>query len=72
MKVTMEWDGALMDVTYHIKGAGFGPSAVSLNGSDLPFTRSANPYRTGAAEIPMGAVRERLTAGTNRLTVQLG
>ena len=72
LKVTMEWDGSMMDITYHIKGSGFGPSAVSLNKSDLPFTRGANPYRTGAAEIPMGAVRERLIAGTNRLTIHLG
>jgi 1,2-beta-oligoglucan phosphorylase len=72
LKVAMEWDGRLMDITYHIKCPGCGPSAVSLNGAALPFTRGANPYRTGAAEIPMGAVRERLASGTNRLVVHIG
>jgi hypothetical protein len=45
---------------------------VNLNGTDLPFTREANPYRTGAAEIPMAAVLERLTGASNRLTVSIG
>jgi cellobiose phosphorylase len=72
LKVSMEWDGHLMEITYRVKGAGCGPSAVNLNGIDLPYTRGANPYRTGAAEIPMAAVQERLTAGTNRLTVYIG
>jgi cellobiose phosphorylase len=72
LKAAMEWDGGLMGITYHVKDRGCGPSAVSLNGIDLPFTRGVNPYRTGAAEIPMGAVRERFTAGPNRLIVHIG
>jgi cellobiose phosphorylase len=72
LKVTMEWESRLMDIEYHIGGAGCGPSAVSLNGSALPFTQGANSYRNGAAEIPMGAVRERLTAGNNLLSVHIG
>ena len=69
LRVEMEWDGALMEVTYRIEGVGCGPSTISLNGVELPYTRGDNPYRTGAARIPMGAVREKLTGGTNRLTV---
>jgi hypothetical protein len=62
----------LMEITYSIQGGGCGPKRVKLNGADLPHTRAANPYRTGAAEIPMSALRERLTTGTNRLTVHIG
>jgi cellobiose phosphorylase len=72
LRVEVEWGGSLMEVTYRIKAAGCGPTGVNLNGADLPCTRGANPYRSGAAEVPMGAVRERLTAGTNRLTVHIG
>jgi cellobiose phosphorylase len=72
LRVEMDWEGRLVEITYHVKAAGCGPSAVSLNGTDLPFARGINPYRTGAAEVPMAAVRERLTAGTNRLTVNIG
>ena len=57
---------------YRIGGAGYGPTAVTLNGQDLSFTREANPYRTGGAEVPMAEVLERLTIGTNELRVCLG
>jgi cellobiose phosphorylase len=72
LRVEMQWEGRLMEITYSIQGGGCGPKRVKLNGADLPHTRAANPYRTGAAEIPMSAVRERLTTGTNRLTVHIG
>ena len=58
--------------THRITGAGCGPTAVSLNGADLPFSRGANPYRMGAAEVPMEAVLARLIEGVNRLRIQVG
>ncbi len=77
LRVQMDWGGLLMEISYRIKAAGCGlagcgPTGVNLNGADLPYTRGANPYRPGAAEVPMAAVRERLMAGTNRLTVHMG
>jgi cellobiose phosphorylase len=72
LKVEWVWEGHSMEITYRIQGGGCGPKGVKLNGEDLPFTRGTNPYRTGAAEIPMAAVRERLTSGTNRFTVHIG
>ncbi len=62
----------LFEVTYHSTGAGCGPSKVILNGADLPFTRGANPYRTGAARISLEEIRKHLTADANRLEVYLG
>jgi cellobiose phosphorylase len=59
-------------IIYRIGGAGYGPTAVTLNGQKLSFTREANPYRTGGAEVPMAEVLERLTVGTNELRVYLG
>jgi cellobiose phosphorylase len=47
LQVRMRLREGLFDVTYHSSGAGCGPSRVSLNGYDLPFTRRFNPYRTG-------------------------
>jgi cellobiose phosphorylase len=72
LRVELEWEGHAMEITYRIEGRGCGPKVVRLNGAELPYTRGANPYRTGAAEVPIGAVRERLTAGTNRVTVYIG
>jgi 1,2-beta-oligoglucan phosphorylase len=72
LRVEMGWEGHAMEITYRVESSGCGPRRVSLNGADLPFTRGANPYRTGAAEIPMAAVRGRLTSGTNRFTIYIG
>ncbi len=60
------------DCTTILHGAGYRPTAVTLNGKELSFTREANPYRTGGAEVPMAKVLERLSAGTNELLVCLG
>ncbi|MEW6663976.1 MAG: hypothetical protein AB1512_01990 [Thermodesulfobacteriota bacterium] len=72
LQVEMEWDGRMVEITYRVQEPGCGPTAVSLNGVELPLTRCANPYRMGAVEIQMEEVRERLREGTNRLIVQIG
>ena len=72
LRVELALAGCMVEVSYRIQGAGCGPTAVNLNGADLPFTHGSNPYRTGAAEIPMAAFREYLIEGTNRLTVHIG
>jgi len=65
-------DGTPFEVTYHSTGVGCGPAKVMFNGIDLPFTRGANPYRTGAARISLEEIRKHLTADVNRLEVYLG
>ena len=72
--LTIDWEmaGYCFEVAYQIKSLGYGPVAVSLNQTELPFSRSDNPYRVGAVEIPMAEVRGKLTNGLNRLTIQLG
>jgi cellobiose phosphorylase len=72
LQAELEMAGRSFEVTYRIAGAGCGPTAVHLNGADLPFSRGANPYRIGAAEVPMEAVLARLIDGLNRLRIQLG
>lgn len=71
LRVETELNGVDLEVTYHIEDAGCSPTAVSLNGGDLPFTRSPNPYRTGGVQVPMEAVRQTLRNGRNRLVVHL-
>lgn len=71
LRVEMELAGRSFDVTYRIGGAGSGPTAVSLNGTDLPFYRGENPYRVGGAEVPMQAILAGLKDGVNELSVQL-
>jgi cellobiose phosphorylase len=72
LQAELEIAGRAFEVIYRIEGAGCGPTAVNLNGADLPFSRGANPYRMGAAEVPMEAVLARLIEGVNRLRIQVG
>jgi 1,2-beta-oligoglucan phosphorylase len=61
-----------VELLLHVGPRGHGPLQVELNDRPLPFTRGANPYRTGAAEVPMQAVRSALQCGVNRLVVRVG
>jgi len=56
---------------YRSAQLGYGPTAVTLNGTPLPFEREVNPYRSGGAEVSMAAVSERLTDAANTLHLQL-
>jgi len=64
--------GRLLEVTYAVRAAGCGPRQITLNGAELAFTRVANPYRPGAAEVSMADLLPQLTDGANRMTVRLG
>ena len=72
LRVDFEIAQRPVTITYQVGAAGCGPIDVALNGAALPFTRGANPYRTGAAEIPMAEFAARLRASGNVLTVRLG
>jgi 1,2-beta-oligoglucan phosphorylase len=72
LRVDLHLAGRHFDITYRIDKNGCGPASIQLNGVELPFTRVTNPYRTGAAEIPMEAVLQHLHRGSNRLTVHVG
>jgi 1,2-beta-oligoglucan phosphorylase len=61
-----------VELILHPGPHGHGPQHVDLNGHTLAFTRGSNPYRTGAAEVPMHNVQSVLQPTGNRLTVRLG
>jgi cellobiose phosphorylase len=72
LQAEVELAGRTVRSIYRIGPAGYGPTAVTLNGRALSLTRQANPYRMGGVEVPMAEVLERLTVGTNELRVCLG
>lgn len=72
LRIELELAGKMVEVIYRIGHRGYGPTAVHLNGTDLAIIRGSNPYRTGAAEVPIAAVMENLRGDKNRLTVWLG
>jgi cellobiose phosphorylase len=71
LRVEVEMLGFPFEVTYRVERVGCGPVAVKLNGADLRFARLENPYRLGAAEIPIGAVLDRIAEGVNRLSIRI-
>jgi cellobiose phosphorylase len=72
LRAELELLGHSFEVTYRVRGSGFGPTAIAINGVELSFARGRSPYRTGAAEVPMDAFLGGLTAGVNRLGVAIG
>ena len=64
--------GRTVRVLYRVGRAGSGPTGVIVNGEALPFTREANPYRTGGVEVATAELSRRLTSGANDLVVNLG
>ena len=64
--------GHSVELLYRVGATGCGPVRLELNGDELPFTRGANPYRNGAAEVSMAVFEPRLAAEGNLLVVHLG
>jgi cellobiose phosphorylase len=61
-----------VEVTYRIRGSGFGVTALQLNDASLPFTYADNPHRRGAALVVKSEVVNRLRAQRNTLRIDLG
>jgi 1,2-beta-oligoglucan phosphorylase len=64
--------GLPVEVRYRIKAAGCGVNKIALNDTSVPFHVEANPYRRGAALVPLSTVLELLKADDNILTIDLG
>jgi cellobiose phosphorylase len=71
LAVDLALAGRPLRVEYAVGERGVGPSRLTLNGVDLPFTREPSSYRTGGAVVAMDALRARLAASGNVLCVRL-
>jgi cellobiose phosphorylase len=73
MRISAALLGREVEIVYRVRGSGFGVSALQLDGVSLSFSEEANPYRRGAARVPL---RDLLAAmapeGRCRLTVHVG
>ncbi|WP_261835224.1 GH36-type glycosyl hydrolase domain-containing protein [Vibrio ishigakensis] len=47
------------------------PKAISVNGTEAPFSLEANRYRTGGARISAEWLKNQLTDGDNKLLIKL-
>ena len=60
-----------LEVVYRVQGTGCGVTALQLDGRPLVFVEEANPYRRGAARVPLGDVTSA-QAAARRLVVNVG
>jgi cellobiose phosphorylase len=72
LRIELDFFGKPLEVTYEIKAAGCGVSAVEINGNAVQFSREVNPYRTGAARVPLGEARKLLATAHGRMKVFVG
>jgi 1,2-beta-oligoglucan phosphorylase len=72
LRVELEFFGKSLEIAYAIKGAGHGVESVTINGSMVQFDRELNPYRTGAARIPLPEMQRLLSAKHNVMKVAVG
>lgn len=63
--------GCPLEVIYRIGRIGCGVREVELNGHQLVFARRKHRYRVGAADVAIGAVRERLQPDRNSMTISV-
>ena len=71
LRVTTTLLGKPIEVSYAVGAKGCGVSRIELNGRTLTFERESNPYREGAARVPIEAVTNALQAKKNRLAITL-
>jgi len=61
-----------VQVRYRIRGRGYGVNEVRINDAPVPFSREANPYRTGAAMVALTDLQPLMEGGRNVLAIDLG
>ena len=72
LRVMTSLRGQPLEVTYRVGPAGCGVNEIVLNGEKLPFIRTSNPHRRGAARVTMAAAVDPLARGPNILAIDLG
>ncbi|HEY0943477.1 MAG TPA: hypothetical protein VGE08_25560 [Steroidobacter sp.] len=72
LRVRLSLFGKPVLLNYEIGGAGWGVSAVSVNGHDVPLSHDANPYRKGAARIHRSLLVSKLDQPHNTVKIKVG
>ena len=57
--------------SYRVRGPGFGPRALTVNGKAVAFDREDNRYRQGGAVVPLERFVELLDAQDNRVELEI-
>jgi cellobiose phosphorylase len=71
LEAALHFRGRPVVFSYRVEGQGFGPRAVSVNGTPVPFDSENNAYRRGGAVLPVERFMAMLEAAENRVEIQL-
>jgi cellobiose phosphorylase len=72
LRVQTELLGRAVEVRYRARGNGCGVTSVEANGEAVPFATRANAHRRGAAVVAKSALKHKLVAEKNVLSIDLG
>ncbi len=71
LAVTVDLYGMPLRLHYEVGAQGCGPTALRLNGADLPFERIPHLYRVGGVRVARASLASRLRASDNALRITL-
>ena len=72
LSATLTLQGRGIELRYRVRRGNFGPSAIVLNGVQVPVTiREGNPYRPGGWRIPLGELLPLMGAAENVFEISL-
>lgn len=71
MTARLDFRGRPVEFTYHVTGPGAGPREIRINDKPVEFTREANPYRPGGAQIPDAVFEQACDRETNTVEIDL-
>lgn len=69
LEAALRFRGRPVTFIYRVRGPGFGPSAITINGKPLAFDREHNPYRQGGAVLPLERFTAMLETGENAVEI---
>jgi cellobiose phosphorylase len=72
LRVETVLHGHALEVVYRVQDPGHGVRALHLNGRPVVYEHESNPYRMGAARVPLAALLASLSGASNVLTISVG
>jgi len=63
--------GHRVEIAYHVRGRGHGPTSILANGTRLEGTREQNSYRTGGLRVPASRLAALLNSSENHLEIEV-
>jgi cellobiose phosphorylase len=71
LRASMLFHGRPVTFVYRVRGPGFGPTAISINGLAASFEREHNRYRQGGAVFALPRLLTMLDAQENSVEIEI-